>query len=234
MNARQDTDPNEPGTPSPVTRRARVLIVDDHELLRDGMRLMIGGEPDLEVCGEASDEAEGIEWVRKSQPDVVVVDIGLKSGNGLDLIKRIKAHDPSLPIVVASMHEERLYGERALRAGAIGYVNKQDPATTVIEAIRRVLSGKMYFSEEFTDHVLHRTRGSSASLSDSPIDKLSNRELEVFRFIGEGLATTKIAKKMHLSSSTVDTYRERLKTKLNLKSAAELTHQATQWVLEED
>ena len=231
MNARKQE--NESGGPSQVTAPARVLIVDDHELLRDGLRLMIGNEPDLEVCGEAEDEAEGMQQVRNARPDVVIVDIGLKSGNGIELIKRIKAHDPAVHIVVSSMHEERLYGERALRAGAEGYANKQEPATTIIQAIRRVLQGKTYFSEEFAERVLQRARGGSDPSSDSPTDALSNRELEVFRFIGEGLATGEIAKKLHLSPSTVDTYRERLKTKLNLKSAVELTHQATQWVLEQ-
>jgi DNA-binding NarL/FixJ family response regulator len=209
-----------------------VLIVDDHELLRDGMRLMIGNEPDLEVCGEAADEAGGMEQVRKSRPDVVIVDISLKSGNGLDLIKRAKAHDPAVRIVVSTMHEERLYGERALRAGADGYVNKQDPANTVIRAIRHVLGGHVYFGEELTDRLLLRTRTDKAHVPQTPIDTLSDRELEVFSFIGEGLTTREIAGKMRLSSSTVDTYRERLKTKLKLKTAAELTHLATCWVLE--
>ena len=210
----------------------RVLIVDDHELLRQGMRLMIANEPDLEICGEAEDEAQAMQRVRESHPNLVIVDIGLKSGNGLDLIKRIKADAPSIRIIVSSMHEERLYGERGLRAGAEGYVNKQDPARTIISAIRSVLKGKMYFSEEFTNRVLEHARVGDEAFQRSPIDALSDRELEVFRFIGQGLTTGEIAKKLHLSSSTVDTYRERLKTKLDLRSGTELVHEATQWVLE--
>jgi DNA-binding NarL/FixJ family response regulator len=231
MNPFNDTETDSPPSPRQAPPSARVLIVDDHELLRDGMRLMIGGESGLEVCGEASDEAGGMEQFRQSRPDVVVVDIGLKSGNGLDLIRRIKAHDPSVRIVVSSMYEERLYGERALRAGAAGYVNKQEPAGNIIRAIRHVLQGKTHFSEEFTEQVLHRARRGSGGLSDSPVDAFSNRELEVFRLIGEGRSTSEIAEKLHLSTSTVDTYRERLKIKLNVKSAAELTHRATEWVL---
>lgn len=210
----------------------RVLIVDDHELLRQGMRLMIANEPGLEVCGEAVDEAEAMRLVRESRPKLAIVDIGLKSGNGLDLIKRIKAHDSSVRIIVSSMHEERLYGERALRAGAEGYVNKQEPARTIIRAIRQVRQGKMYFSEEFTNRVLQRARDGGRSLEVSPIETLSDRELEVFRFIGQGLTSREIADRLHVSTSTVDTYRERLKTKLNLKRGAELVHEATQWVLE--
>jgi DNA-binding NarL/FixJ family response regulator len=217
---------------SSPSHATRVLIVDDHELLRQGMRLMIGNEPDLEICGEAEDEAEAMRQVGESRPDLAIVDIGLKSGNGLDLIKRIKAHDPSVRVIVSSMHDERLYGERALRAGAEGYVNKQDPARTIIYAIRHVLEGKMYFSEEFTNRVLQRARGGDEAFQDSPIDVLSDRELEVFRLVGQGLTSREIANKLHVSSSTVDTYRERLKTKLNLKGGAELVHQATQWVLE--
>jgi DNA-binding NarL/FixJ family response regulator len=196
------------------------------------MRLMIGNEPDLEICGEAVDEAEAMRQVRESHPNLAIVDIGLKSGNGLDLIKRIKAHDPTVRIIVSSMHEERLYGERALRAGAEGYVNKQEPARTIIRAIHHVLQGKMYFSEEFTNRVLQRARDGGKSLEASPIEMLSDRELEVFRFIGQGLTSREIADRLHVSSSTVDTYRERLKTKLNLKRGAELVHEATQWVLE--
>ncbi|MBC8873604.1 MAG: response regulator transcription factor [Planctomycetes bacterium] len=217
---------------SPNTRATRVLIVDDHELLRNGMRLMIGNEPDLEICGEAEDEAQAMQQVHQSRPNLAIVDIGLKSGNGIELIKRIKAHAASVRIVVSSMYDERLYGERALRAGADGYVNKQDPARTIIAAIRCVLEGKTYFSEEFTNRMLERARVCGKTFQDSPIDALSDRELEVFRFIGEGLATGEIAKELHLSSSTVDTYRERLKTKLDLKSGTELIHEATQWVLE--
>lgn len=214
------------------TRTTRVLLVDDHELLRQGMRLMIGNEPDLEVCGEAVDEAEAMRLVHDAHPNLAIVDIGLKAGNGLDLIKRIKAYDPSVRIIVSSMHEERLYGERALRAGAEGYVNKQEAARTIIRAIRNVLQGKMYFSEDFTNRVLQRARDGGKMLGISPIETLSDRELEVFRFIGQGLTTREIADKLHVTSSTVDTYRERLKTKLDLKRGAELVREATQWVLE--
>jgi len=215
-----------------ATRKARVVIVDDHELLRDGLRVMIGNEPDLEICGEAEDEGQAMEAIRKSRPDLVIVDIALKSGSGLDLIKQIKAYDASVRIVVSSMHEERLYGERALRAGAEAYVSKQDPARTILDAIHRVLDGKMYFSDELVNRALLRAQDGGTEVQPSPIDALSDRELEVFSLIGEGLTTREIADKLHLGFSTVDTYRERLKTKLKLESGAELTHLATRWKLE--
>jgi DNA-binding NarL/FixJ family response regulator len=216
----------------PALRTARVFVVDDHELLREGLRLIIGSEPDLEICGEAEDEVQALKEICKSRPDVVIVDIALKSGNGLDLVKQVKAHDASMRIIVSSMYDEQLYGERALRAGAEAYVSKQDPARTILDAIHCVLDGKMYFGEELINRVLHRAQASGADLQKSPIDALSDRELEVLSLIGEALTTREIADKLHLSTSTVDTYRERLKTKLELGSAAQLAHLATRWKLE--
>jgi DNA-binding NarL/FixJ family response regulator len=215
----------------PVRRLARVLIVDDHELLRDGLRMMLKDQPGMEPCGEAAEENEAVRLVRELHPQLVVVDVALKSGNGIDLIKQIKAFDPATRVVVYSMYEERLYGERALRAGANGYVNKQDPAPVILEAIRRVLDRKMYFSEDLVERVLHRTQD-GGDLQLSPVEALSDRELEVFRLLGQGTTTRVIAENLGLSTNTVNTYRERLKVKLNLKSGTELMHQATAWVLE--
>jgi DNA-binding NarL/FixJ family response regulator len=214
-----------------VPRPLKVLIVDDHELLRDGLRMMLGQQPDLECCGEAAEEGEAMRAIRELHPDLVVVDIGLKLGNGVDLIKQIKVYDPAVRIVVYSMHEERLYGERALRAGADGYVNKQDPAPTILEAIRRVLDGKMHFSEELAERLLHRAQVGD-DVQQSPIESLSDRELAVFCLIGRGVSTREIARQLGLSINTVNTYRERLKLKLNVKAGVELAHRATAWTLE--
>jgi len=211
--------------------RARVLIVDDHELMRDGLRIMLDQHPDLEYCGQAAEEGDAMRLVRKLHPDLAVIDIGLKSGDGISLIKQIKAYDPAVRVIVYSMHDEQLYGERALRAGANGYVDKQDPATEILQAILEVWAGKMHFSEELVARVMHRAQqGGDARIS--PIEALSDRELDLFRLIGQGTSTREIADKLCLSINTVNTYRERLKVKLNLASGVELTHQATAWVLE--
>lgn len=221
------------GSSSAVATRRRILIVDDHELLRNGLRLMMGNEPDLEVCGESADEATALALVRDVQPDVVVIDIVLKSGNGLDLVKRIRDSNPLVRLIVSSMHGEQLYGERALRAGADGYVSKQDPARAILHAIRRVLEGKMYFSDELTKRVLEHTRLRKEGLQ-SPIELLSDRELEVFRLIGQGIGSAEIARQLHVSRSTIDTYRERLKVKLSVANGAQLTREATLWASQND
>ncbi len=214
-----------------IAAAARVVIVDDHELLRNGMSLMLGNEPGLEVCGEAKDEAEAIHKIGHLRPDVVVVDLSLQNGSGLEVIKWIRKNRLETRIVVSSMHDERLYGERALRAGANGYVSKQEPARTIIDAIRRVLEGKSYFSEELTGRMLQRATDGGDGLAKSPVDLLSDRELQVFRYIGQGLKSSQIAAKLFLATSTVDTYRERLKAKLKLQSGAELNREAAQWAM---
>ncbi len=213
-------------------RPTRIVIVDDHELMRYGLRLMIGNEPEMKVCGEAADEQGAIAEVRRHHPDVVVLDLTLKKGDGIALIKRIKAVDPAVRIVVSTMHDEKIYGERTLRAGAAGYVNKQSPAGTILQAIRHVLDGKLWFSDELTQLVLRRASDAESSHPASPLEALSDRELEVFRLIGQGLATADIAERLHVSPRTVDTYRERLKRKLHIKSSVELHFQAVHSALE--
>lgn len=210
--------------------RTRLMIVDDHELMRDGLRQLIIRQPHLEVCGEASNEHEARTRFRELHPDLVVVDLTLGEGSGLDLIKWIRQERPDTKVIVSTMHDERDYGERALRAGAVGYVNKQLPARTILAAIARVLEGKLFFSEALTERLMQRATSPTAAADDSPVAALSNRELEIFSLIGAGLTTDQIAQRLHLSSNTVGTYRERLKTKLNLKSSAELSHFATLWV----
>lgn len=214
-------------------KRIKILIVDDHPVVREGLALRIGQQPDLAVCGEAADVAEALRLVAGNPPDVAVVDISLKTGSGLDLIKRLKAHDNSIRILVWSMYGENLYAERAFRAGALGYITKEQATDQIIEAIRRVAEGKFYLSEFLADRVLKRSLGQGHTLPEGPsVDKLSDRELEVFQFMGHGLTTEQIAEKMRVSPKTVETYRARIKDKLGVDNFTELIQQATQWVLE--
>jgi DNA-binding NarL/FixJ family response regulator len=219
--------------PGPIPAvRTHVLIVDDHELLRQGLRMLLNNEPDMKVIGEAVDEADAKQAIRQLNPDVVIVDLKLRTGSGLDLIKVIRKQLPMVRILVCTMHDEKIYGERVLRAGANGFVNKHDSADTIVRAIREVQAGKLFFGEEFVNRVMRRAMADPNAVEKSPVEMLSDREFEVFRMVGQGLPTREIAKQLHLSSSTVDTYRERLKAKLCLKSGTELVRHATQWVLE--
>jgi DNA-binding NarL/FixJ family response regulator len=213
--------------------RARVLIVDDHPAVREALALRIGRQPDMEVCGEAMDPGEAIRLVATTRPDVAVIDISLKSGNGIDLIKRIKDREYGVRMLVWSMHSESLYAERALRAGAMGYVNKDQATDTIVEAIRRVLVGKIWLSPLMTEQMLRRTvGGGSDQVTRSPVDNLSDRELEAFQLIGHGRTTEQIATAMHVSPKTVDTFRARIKEKLGMSNVIELVRYATQWVIE--
>jgi DNA-binding NarL/FixJ family response regulator len=210
----------------------RILIVDDHELMRDGLSQLISHEEDLEVCGEAVGEADARDQLQATQPEVAIVDISLKQGGGIELIKWIKVHRPATRTIVSSMHDESLYAERALRAGAMGYVNKQAPARSIIDAIRQVRDGKLYLSEKMTQRMMRRAVANGEGPESSPVDTFSDRELEVFELIGQGLTTGELADRLHLSPRTVATYRQRLKTKLNLKNAGELSREAVRWVME--
>jgi DNA-binding NarL/FixJ family response regulator len=213
--------------------RARVLIVDDHPAVREALALRIGRQPDLEVCGEAADTGEALRLVAETRPDVAVVDISLKTGNGIDLIKRIKDHNDHVRILVWSMHSESLYAERALRNGALGYVSKDQATDRIVEAIGRVLEGKVWLSEALAERLLQRAVGTRRpEATCSPLDALADRELEVFRLIGQGVKTAEIAERLHLSVKTVETYRDRIRQKLDLSDGTKLAHYATQWVLE--
>lgn len=215
-----------------MTRTTRVLIVDDHPIVRRGLAELISDEPDLEICGEAADSTEALRLIDSARPDLIVIDISLQNGNGIELIKQIKARDQGIKMLVSSMHDESLFAERALRAGALGYVNKAEAAENIVEAIRVVLSGKVYVSSRLADRMLHRLVGGDENLERSAIDSLSDRELEVFEFIGKGQTTRQIAMKLHLSPKTVESHRENIKRKLNLANATELTRYAVEWVLE--
>jgi DNA-binding NarL/FixJ family response regulator len=219
---------SEPSKPA-----ARVLIVDDHPAVREALAIRIAAQPDLEVCGEAADAAEALRIAAATDPDVAVVDIGLKAGDGIDLIRRLKARNDRFRAIVWSMYSEDLYAERALRAGALGYLNKERATSEIIDAIRQVLDGKMYLSPAMREKILRRIVGSSGQdFGGSPVDALSDRELEVFRLIGDGVKTAVIAVQLHLSVKTVETYRGRIRQKLGLTDGADLALYAAQWAVE--
>jgi DNA-binding NarL/FixJ family response regulator len=197
------------------------------------LAMLIGQQADLEVCGEAADLGEALRLVADAQPDVAVIDISLKTGCGIDLIKRIKDRNDRVSMLVWSTHSESLYAERALRAGALGYINKDQATDKIVEGIRRVVEGKVYLSEAMVETMLRRTVGEERKeIMRSPLDALANRELEVFRLIGQGERTAAIAKLLHLSVKTIETYRDRIREKLELSDGTELAHYATKWMLE--
>ena len=212
------------------TKKRTVLIVDDHPIVRQGLAQLINQEKDLEVCGQAEDAYEAMQAIRQLQPDMVIVDIALKDTSGMELIKDLKIQYPDLPVLTLSMHDEAVYGERALRAGARGYVMKQEATGKVVTAIRRVLAGEVYVSEGMAAKMVSKLVGGGARTVSSPADSLSDRELEVFRMIGEGFGTREMAEKLHLSIKTVETYRAHIKDKLGLQDANELLRAAIRWV----
>ncbi len=214
------------------TKQARILIVDDHPIMRDGLTARISNEPDLTVCGEAEDADTALQLVQELSPDLVIIDISLKSGHGLDLAKRIRDRHPKTKMLVNSMYDESVYAERSLQVGAMGYLSKHTARGSLIDAIHTVLQGKTYLSLEMTDHIVKTRVAGLARPGMSPIESLSDRELEVLTLIGQGITTGAIAKKLFLSVHTIDTYREKLKIKLNLANGAELNRYAAQWVLE--
>lgn len=209
-----------------------ILLVEDHPVMRDGMVAQISNEPDLAICGEAEEANEALRLVQQLHPDLVIVDISLKSGHGIDLVRRIHESDPRQRMLVNSMYDETVYAERALQAGAMGYLSKQSARGTLVPAIRTLLSGRTYLSPEMTERILKSRIGGKVEVGKSPIESLSNRELEVLTLIGQGKTTGAIAKQLHLSVHTIDTYREKLKIKLHLANSAELNRFAAQWVLE--
>lgn len=215
---------------APAQGKHTVLIVDDHPIVRQGLAQLINQERDLEVCGQAEDAHAAMQAIRQLNPDLVIVDIGLKGSNGMELIKDLKVQYPNLPVLTLSMYDEAVYGERALRAGAKGYVMKQEATEKVVTAIRRVLAGEVYVSNGMAAKMVSRFVGGGTRTAGSPADCLSDRELEVFRMIGEGYSTREMAEKLHLSVKTVETYRAHIKDKLGLQDANELLRYAIQWV----
>ncbi len=213
--------------------KKRVFVVDDHPIVRQGLALLINREPDLTVCGEAEDAHTAMQMIAMARPDILVVDISLNGPDGLDLLKDIRVRNLDLPVLILSMHDESIYAERALRAGAQGYIMKQEATEKVLVALRRILSHEIYVSERIANRMLQRYIGSSATGRPSSVADLTDRELEVFRLIGEGHSTRRIAEELHISVKTVESYQAHIKEKLSLRSARELVQHAIEWTLGE-
>jgi DNA-binding NarL/FixJ family response regulator len=210
-------------------QKTRILVVDDHPIVRQGLAQLIDEEPDLEVCAQAEDAPEAMAIIKQGRLDFVIVDITLKETSGMELIKDIKAAYPDIPVLALSMHDESLYAERSLRAGARGYVMKSEATVKVVDAIRKILSGRIYVSENVAGKMMNKIVGGGPDVGASAIDRLSDRELEVFSLIGQGYSTRKIAQRLHLSIKTIETYRAHIKDKLNLADATELLQYAIRW-----
>jgi len=208
----------------------KVFLVDDHAVVRNGLTELINQAEDLVVCGEAATGEEALERIKTAGPDIAVVDLTLGEMSGLELLKSLKAQYPSLPVLVLSMHDESFYAERCLRAGAKGYIMKKEAIDQVETAVRMVLSGKVYLSSKMSDEfLLAVTRGDPARVA-SPVNRLSDRELEVFECIGQGLGASEVAKKLGLSVKTIESYQAKLKDKLHLKDSSQLFQHALHWV----
>ncbi|MEP6537953.1 MAG: response regulator transcription factor [Bryobacteraceae bacterium] len=216
--------------PRAVVKRS-ILLVDDHAVVRQGLALLINREADLDVCGDAEDASSALRKIDELKPDLVVVDVSLSGPDGLDLLKEIRTRTLTLPVLILSMLDELVYAERALRAGANGYIMKQEATERVLVAIRRILGGDIYVSDRMADRMLHRFVGGNQVGPSSPITLLTDRELEVFRLIGEGHATRQIAEELHISVKTVESYQAHIKEKLSLKNARELVQRAIQWTV---
>jgi DNA-binding NarL/FixJ family response regulator len=212
--------------------RIRVLIVDDHPLVREGLKSLVSTQADMEICGEAESAGQALALLDKTSPHVAVVDLSLREGNGIQLIKDIKVRHEAVRIIVSSMHEEAIYAERSLQAGAMGYVHKQESGHKILDAIRSVMVDRIFVSDRVSNRLLVRAARGPKAVERSAVELLSDRELEVFEMIGSGMATRKIAEALHLSPKTVDTHRQKIRDKLNLEDAAALSHFATQWVLD--
>jgi DNA-binding NarL/FixJ family response regulator len=211
-------------------RKARVFLVDDHPLVREHLTALIQREADLEVCGEAADAPTALELISRQSPDLVILDISLKQSNGLELIKDLKQRWPKLPVLVLSMHDEMLYAERSLRAGALGYITKEEATVNVLSAVRKVLGGEVYLSERMAGRVMKRMVSGAKDELGSPLEVLTDRELEVFQMLGRGMGTRQIAEELRLGIKTVESYRVRIKEKLQLQDGNQLLQHAIQWV----
>jgi DNA-binding NarL/FixJ family response regulator len=223
---------SQPPLPAPSGEKYRILIVDDHPLFRHGIGDLINAESDLEVCGEADNSPSALEGIRNLSPDLVTIDISLRGTNGIELLKSIRAEHPKLPLLVLSMHDESLYALRALRAGARGYIMKQEALDRVMSAIRQVLRGELYVSPSMSGRMIEEfvQGGGNNGGGSSIADKLTDRELEILQLIGQGHGVQQIARELNLSAKTVETHRAHIKEKLNFQTARELARFAVQWV----
>jgi DNA-binding NarL/FixJ family response regulator len=213
--------------------KRKILLVDDHPIVREGMALLINREPDLAVCAAAEESNAALEAIDSLRPDIAIVDISLPGRDGLELLKMIRVKEPQMPVLILSMHGETTYAERALRAGANGYIMKQEATDKVLVAIRRILNREIYVSDQIANRMLRHLAGAHDSDVRSPLDGLSDRELEVFRRMGEGQSTRQIAEELHLSVKTIETHQARLKEKLSLRTSRELVQYAIECVLAE-
>lgn len=219
---------NEKNTEKPEARH-RIFIVDDHPLVRDGLANLINQQPDLAVCGQAEDAAQALAGIGASRAQLALIDISLKTASGLELVKDLKVHHPDVALIVLSMHDEMLYAERAIRAGARGYVMKRESTKEVLTAIRRVLQGDVYVSERVVNLMARRLGSPRKAAANSPVEQLSDRELEIFRLLGQGRTTSQIAADLHLSLKTVQAYCARAKEKFGVDSLTELLRAAIRW-----
>lgn len=227
------TNQDQSSTKKTGAEKSRVFIVDDHTMFREGLRQLIERETNLTVCGDVPDATEALNGIRTATPDVVLVDISLGGESGIDLIKQIKAEHADLPVLVVSMHDESLYAERALRAGAMGYVMKHEPAKTVKAAIQKVLGGDLYLSEKMGSNIINRFMRGEPEQTKSPIESLSDRELEVFRMLGQGKGVRQIAEELAVTIPTINSFRNRIKDKLSLQTSTEVMLRAIHWVQDE-
>jgi DNA-binding NarL/FixJ family response regulator len=221
-----------PAVPEPkpaAPSRKQILVVDDHPMMRAGLIQLIDKQPDLQVCAEAGSPAEAFARLEKTKPDMVLTDITMPGRSGIEFIKDLVALDPQLNILVISMHDETMYAERVLQAGARGYIMKESGGGNLMDAIRQVLEGRVYVSGKISAQILENISSRKPRRSDSPIPQLTNREFEVFRLIGQGRATREIAGELHLSAKTVEVHRIHIKEKLGLKDGTALVHQAIRW-----
>jgi DNA-binding NarL/FixJ family response regulator len=214
----------------PAGGRRRVFLIDDHTVVRNGLAELLNHTSDLQICGEAASAEEALEKIESSTPEIALVDLTLGEMTGLELIKNLKARLPQLPLLVLSMHDESFYAERCLRAGAKGYIMKKEAIEQVEHAIRQILDGKVYLSQKMSDQFLLAVARGDAAKIGSPVNLLSDRELEVFECIGRGLGASEIARKLHLSVKTIESYQAKLKEKLNLKDSSALFQYALHWV----
>jgi DNA-binding NarL/FixJ family response regulator len=212
-----------------MSPKAKILVVDDHPMVREWLATLINQQADLQVCGEADSAPKAMQIISQAKPDVAIVDISMDGGSGLELIKNLKASHPNIMVIVLSMHDESLYAERALRAGARGYIMKKEATKGVLQAIRCVLGGKLYLSDKLALIMAEKFVDGRPKPEGSPVEKLSDRELEVFQLLGQGYSTRRIADEMHVSFKTIQAFCARIKEKLNLESANELLREAVRW-----
>jgi len=213
-----------------LNRKQRIYLVEDHPIFRDGISQLINKEDDMLVMGGCESAADCLKYIKDNSPDLIIVDITLRDSCGIELTKIIKKTYPNLPVLILSMHEELIFADRVLKAGARGYITKREATSKVIEAIRRVLQGKIYICDTMIDHFLERSITGGQNFAASPVERLSEREFEVFNLIGKGMTNRAIAEVLSVSTNTISTYRERIKEKLNLQNNAELNRYAMQWI----